>query len=1182
MKPNSATGFADPSEEILALVRTLHETQRRLQELTGGQVDAVLREDGQSYLLHEAQEKLRANEESQRVLAATQLSILNALPAQIALLDPQGVIVAVNNGWRCFAETNGLQNSESCIGQNYVEICARALGDSAEEAGQAAMGIQKVLTGAATEFSVEYPCHSPTEQRWFQLMVTPLDYVPPCPVAVMHINITERKMAERQAAQQMELMDMAANLGKLGAWALEFPGRNLIWSKEVYCLHEVEPDYKPALDSALGFYPPATRVKIEAALQGGQPYDIESEFLTAKGNKKWVRTTGAVEMQSGAIHRFYGVLQDITDQKRDEMRFRRLVDSNAQGVFIWNTSGRITEANDALLSLSGYSREDLMAGRINWAKMTPEEFARFDQRALEELSATGVCQTYEKEWIRKDGSRVPILLGAAIFEDNREQGVCFVVDLTERKRNESRFRQLVDSNAQGVMFWKSTGEIVDGNAAFLRLVGYTQADLEAGRINWKALTPPEYDEADERALDEIGARGYCEPVEKEWIRKDGSRVPVYLSAASFEDTPGQGVTFAVDLTDRKRAEEAQRISEERFSHAFEYAPNGIILISPEGQVITANRHLCDLVGYSLGELSNKTFPEITHPDDVPKEAELIQRMLADEISFYQMDKRYVHKQGHEIWVQLHASLVRDANNHPLYFIKQVQNVTEIRCAHQQIAEQAALIDEASDAIFSRDLNHCVTFWGKAAQRILGWTVEEAKGQHVKDLLKMDSAKFAEADEGLRANGYWNGELQKTTKLGVPLIFNSRWTLLRDAGGEPHSILTIASDITERKKLEQQFLRAQRMESIGTLAGGIAHDLNNILAPIMMSIDVLKSISDKPEAMEILETIRVSAKRGADIVRQVLSFARGVEGKKIEVQPKHILEDVENIVKNTFPKSVEVRTTIPRDTWTILGDPTQIHQILLNLCVNARDAMPNGGKLTLTVENFVLDNQYSVMSHEAKPGPYVQISVTDSGTGIPPQLLERIFEPFFTTKEVTKGTGLGLSTVMAIVKSHEGTINVYSELGKGTTFKVYLPALESSPEKRKVQTQRVSLPRGNGETILVVDDEASILTITCQTLLAFGYRVLKAADGAEAVALYARHEHEVAVVLTDMMMPVLDGCALIHALKRINPAVKIIAASGLNAEGNVAKVTEAGVNHFLTKPYTAGTLLKTLQEILTES
>jgi len=466
-------------------------------------------------------------------------------------------------------------------------------------------------------------------------------------------------------------------------------------------------------------------------------------------------------------------------------------------------------------------------------------------------------------------------------------------------------------------------------------------------------------------------------------------------------------------------------------------------------------------------------------------------------------------------------------------------------------------------------------------RLLGFTVTETLSYEwwMGQLHPDDRDRAMKSLAETLANGESRTEYKIRHKSGTVMWVDDNRRLIRNAAGEPAEFIGVWTDITEKKTFEAQFLRAQRMESIGTLAGGIAHDLNNILAPIMMSIEILKTTSEHPQATRILETIEVSAKRGADIVRQVLSFARGVEGERVEVQPKHLLRDLEGIIKDTFPKDIRMQFSVPNETWTILGDPTQVHQVLLNLCVNARDAMPNGGSLTVEVENCVLDEHYAAMNIQAKPGRYVVISVTDSGTGIPPGILGKIFEPFFTTKELNKGTGLGLSTVMAIVKSHDGIINVYSEPGKGAAFKVYLPAMEISSEARKEQSRQASLPRGNGETVLLVDDEASILTIASQTLQAFGYRVLTATDGAEALAIYLQHKNEIAVVLIDMMMPVMDGPAAIHALTRINPAIKIIAASGLNANGGVAKVSGAGVKHFLTKPYTAGTLLKTIRAIL---
>jgi nitrogen-specific signal transduction histidine kinase/CheY-like chemotaxis protein len=406
----------------------------------------------------------------------------------------------------------------------------------------------------------------------------------------------------------------------------------------------------------------------------------------------------------------------------------------------------------------------------------------------------------------------------------------------------------------------------------------------------------------------------------------------------------------------------------------------------------------------------------------------------------------------------------------------------------------------------------------------------------------------------------------------------RWSLLRDGYGQPKGFLQIETDISERKKVEQQFLRAQRMESIGTLAGGIAHDLNNVLGPIMMGIEVLKINCPDTESQHLLGLIGISAQRGADMVSQVLSFARGVEGKRMEVQVHHLVTDIVQIANDTFLKHIEITNHFPQKLWSVQGDPTQLHQVLLNLCVNARDAMPNGGRLSITAENIRLDEHYAAMETEAKAGPYILLQVEDTGSGIPPGIIEKIFDPFFTTKEIGKGTGLGLSTTMAIIKSHGGFLRVYSELGKGTKFKVHLPADPDSSDVT-VEDAKAKLPRGNGELILIIDDESTVRQVTQQTLEAFGYRTVIASDGPEAVVIYARRGDEVAVVLTDMMMPGMDGYATIQALKKMNPSVRIIAASGLALNEHVARAANLGVTDFLPKPFRAEKLLNTLSQIL---
>ena len=407
-----------------------------------------------------------------------------------------------------------------------------------------------------------------------------------------------------------------------------------------------------------------------------------------------------------------------------------------------------------------------------------------------------------------------------------------------------------------------------------------------------------------------------------------------------------------------------------------------------------------------------------------------------------------------------------------------------------------------------------------------------------------------------------------------MLLNARRIHQRD--GDMEFILLAIEDVTEKKGLESQLLRSQRMESIGTLAGGIAHDLNNMLTPMMLSLQALKEKLTDEKSQKLLTVLENNSQRSADLIKQVMSFARGIEGERKPLQVTHLISEIEKIAKETFPRDIKLQIDVPDDLWTISGDATQLHQVIMNLCVNARDAMPYGGVLSITASNFFVDKNYVRMHTDAKVGSYVVITVSDTGTGIPPEIIDRIFEPFFTTKEFGKGTGLGLSTALAIVKGHGGFINVYSEIGKGTAFRIYLPAIKT--EIQGAEEQQLELLAGDGEWILIVEDEDSIRDVTSSTLEMSGYKVLMANDGAEAVALYAENMDKIKVILMDMMMPVMDGQASIRAIRRVNPDVKIIAVSGLTEKDRLAKVADLA-NAFLPKPYTAEKLLKTVHEVL---
>jgi len=396
--------------------------------------------------------------------------------------------------------------------------------------------------------------------------------------------------------------------------------------------------------------------------------------------------------------------------------------------------------------------------------------------------------------------------------------------------------------------------------------------------------------------------------------------------------------------------------------------------------------------------------------------------------------------------------------------------------------------------------------------------------------------------------------------------HARMKPVHDAEGHMIRVDGIISDISERKELEAQFLRAQRLENLGSLAGGIAHDLNNVLAPIVMGIQLLRDRHKDASTISTLGTLESCAKRGANLVKQILMFARGVEGRRVPVDPGRLIVDLERILRRTFAKSIRIVLEVVPDLWTVSADATQLEQVLMNLCVNARDAMPGGGTLTIAAHNQIHD------------GAHVVIEVRDTGEGIPPENLDKIFDPFFTTKAAGAGTGLGLSTVSAIIKSHGGFVTVDSTLSQGTTFRMYLPALPAGVQKEPAKTSG-AFPAGKGELILVVDDEAAIRDLARTILENYGYRVIIAADGVEGVAEYSKHQKDIDLVLTDLDMPKIDGPHLIRLIERMNPDVRVIAVSGLMGQDTFEDKTTGKPRPVLQKPFPPAQLLQTLRKVL---
>jgi two-component system, cell cycle sensor histidine kinase and response regulator CckA len=655
-----------------------------------------------------------------------------------------------------------------------------------------------------------------------------------------------------------------------------------------------------------------------------------------------------------------------------------------------------------------------------------------------------------------------------------------------------------------------------------------------------------------------------------------SAVPTSMALSGEFDRQGQVHLYWLfhDLRARKQSE--TQLSE--MNIALSNAVEGISRLDEQGRYILANEAYARMTGYTPAEMVGMNWERTVHPQDLESVVADYQQMLRT--GKVNLEARGIRKDKSVFYKQLYMVSAYDDqqkfNGHYCF----MKDITDRKAAEQTIHEQAALLDIASDAIFVRDLNHHILYWNQGAERLYGWTAAEAIGQSANTLLQEEAAQIAVIMSTLLSQSAWRGEIQKVTKTGKGVIVEARWTLVRDESGQPKSILTVNTDITEKKQLESQFYQAQRMESLGTLASGIAHDLNNVLTPILALAQVmpLQQLNLNLRSQEMLSIIEMSAKRGASMVQQILTFTRGTGEERTTLQVVPILRETIDIIQQTFPPAITIQNHISDSAISMVAaNPTQLHQIVMNLCINARDAMPDGGMITICAENFYVDRLFAQMSLNARIGNYVLITIADTGAGISKEVRDRIFEPFFTTKAHGKGTGLGLATVLGIVKSYGGFVQVSSELGQGSQFKVYLPAVEGTVAQIESGTEPI---RGHGELVLIVEDDLTVQGANRSILESYGYRTLVADDGIDAIALYAEYSQEIAIVLMDMMMPNLDGVAAIQTLVKMNPQVQVVAMSGIPSNRSAALT--AGAKVFIAKPYTLETLMESLVDLGVES
>ena len=829
-----------------------------------------------------------------------------------------------------------------------------------------------------------------------------------------------------------------------------------------------------------------------------------------------------------------------------------------------------------------------------------EIFAKLDQRdgwlilkkPFDGVEAFQLAHTLtEKWWLHQQSRRKMEELESRVAERTAELAKAnadLQAENCERKRTEEQLRiqtTALDAAANAIVITDHRGTIQSVNPAFTTLTGYTAE--EAVGQNSRILKGGSHDEALYRNLWQTISAGQVWSGELTNRRKDGSLYPEEMTITPLRNADGaiaRYIAIKQDITERKRSEEARSASQQFVE--------GIINAMPV-RVSWQDKNLvylgCNMVfARDAGFADPK---DIIGKDDYQmgwsEQAELYRasdrQVIESGNSKLDVEEPQTTPEGKVLTLLTSRVPLRNSKGEISGVIGTYLDITERKQSEKRLLEQADIINRAHDAIIVLNFkDQRIVFWNSGAERLYGWSADDAVGKPLGELI------FAEAKDCerplkqlLASAGEFRGEIKQVAIDGRKIVVNSRATLIRNPDGTPFSVLFINTDITDQKELETQLLRAQRLESIGTLASGVAHDLNNILTPILTCASILKGDLIPEDLSTLASMIEESALRGANVVKQVLAFARGIEGERVLIKPSHLVHEMVDIARMTFPKSIAITSRCSDDLWSITCDPTQLHQVLLNLSVNARDAMPGGGAITIGAENFEVDEHYASVTPGAKPGPHIMFRVTDTGGGMPRATIDKIFDPFFTTKDVSKGTGLGLSTVLGIVKGHGGFISVYSEVGQGTTFKVFLPA-EVNVQSTLAPEGDAAPTNGNGELVLVVDDEENIVNATKTVLERHNYRVLSAADGVEALALFAQQMQEIRVVLTDIAMPYIDGVASVRALRKMKPDVPIVAFTGEDRQARLKELQALNVNNFLIKPFSTESLLAAIHSSVSPS
>jgi PAS domain S-box-containing protein len=945
---------------------------------------------------------------------------------------------------------------------------------------------------------------------------------------------------------------------------------------------------------------------VEAAEHIRTHFDIPVVYLTAYADEHTLQRAKVTEPFGYILKPFeerelHTTIEVALYKHKTERRIKQsqywlstTLKSISDGVITTNTEGQITFLNLNAEVLTGWKESEALGKDLNGIfNVRDQEGAPLPVKPwLESLREGRVVGPMTHQLVSGKDTAIPIDYSTAPIRDERGETIGMVLafrDITERKKAELLLRReretffaILQKAPYGVILLEKTGRYLYVNPQFTLMTGYSLKDIPTGK-EWfrKAYPDAPYRKRIIRTWVEDAVR--ARPVDRTFSVhcRNGQIREIEMRSTTLDD--GRIILTASDITERKMAEEGLRASEEKYRELVQDANCIILRRDAAGNVTFFNEFAQKFFGYSEEDILGKNVIGTIIPEKDSSGrnlAAMIKDVGRQPEKYSTNENENMLRSKERVWISWTNKPIFDDEGHIREILCVGNDITERKRAEEALRLQAQIIDQIHDSVISTDLAGHITIWNKGAERLFGYTSEETIGKHVSIIYPEEQYQLLQDTVvgPLKAAGSYDVEIRNKKKSGEEFYVHLSLSVLHGSNGTIRGIIGYHMDITEHKKLEEQLRHSQKMEAIGQLAGGIAHDFNNILTAVIGYANLLQMrLGDGNQLRSYVDQIIASSERAANLTQSLLAFGRKqiLDPKAITVN--EIIKSMEKLLARLISEDIELRTQFADKDLTVFADAAQMGQVLMNLVTNARDSMPDGGKLTISTGLVQLDSVFVKRHGYGKPGMYAMIAVSDSGVGMSEKTRQRVFEPFFTTKEVGKGTGLGLAIVYGIVKQHNGFVNVYSELGQGSTFKVYLPLIRSAYGEEKEPS--LAPPVGGTETILIAEDDTEVRKLTKNVLEEFGYTVIEAIDGEDAISKFLKHKRKVDLVMLDVVMPRKNGKEVYQYVRKIRPDIKSLFTSGYTADVIHEKgVLDEGLN-FVSKPVAPTELLRKLRDIL---